>query len=411
MKNSTVSRTSSILALSSLVFLGACHRDCDDDGWYVAGGYETRAVTIGDVQDNGSNAVVSANIVHGAGLPHPGFITVRLQDPANSGSYLEPVETDTAPDPYALALADLSGSGRPDLLVVHRQVVTDPEAATRISVHRFDPDRAGRFLAPLSLSLGNRNPSDVAAGDLDHDGRPDIAVAADGANSIIVFFQNADGTFTSGTVGIGGVPTSVAIGDLNQDTYADLVAATTGGTVSVLIQDVAHPGTFLPPQSYAVGPFPVCVKLASLTAPERLDILTANYGTTSAPTQQGLSVLLHDPAQTGAFLPATTYDTGDYLSSSLAVGDEFLLGSTGLPYIVVANQGAPGWPGTLSVFHSDPAHPGQFLPPVFYDGAYGPRCVVIGQLATQALVTADGGTFMRYETTPGTFGSPIQLRQ
>jgi len=406
-------RRCSPLALPALLLgLVACHEHHDDE-WYFTYGYQTKAVAIADVQGDGKAAVVSANTLYGEGTPNPGFVTVRLQDPVNAGHFLDPIESDTGHDPIALALADLSGgTGRLDLVVAHRQVYADPGATNAISVQLHDPAQAGRFLAPTSLSLGTRNPSDVAVGDLNHDGRPDIAVAADGANSVMVFQQNADGTFTSSLLDIGAVPTALALGDLNGDGYLDLAVATTGGTVLALLQDAAHPGQFLAGGSYAVGSNPVSVKLASLSDPSRLDILTANYGTNSAPTTKGLSVLLHDPAHTGAFLAATTYDTGDYLSSSLAVGDPAAVGSTTIaPYIVVANQGAPGWPGTLSVFLTDTTTPGTFLTPLLYDGTYGPRSVAIGEFWTTAVIAADGGTFMRFETTPGSFGSLVRLRQ
>jgi len=415
---SAVLRSGLILA-TPILFLGllACGGDYYDrhyDGFITQSGYLTKAVAVADVLGNGKPAVISANAIYGEGLPHRGFITVRLQDPANVGHFLDPIESDTGHDPVALALADLSGgTGLPDLVVAHRQPVADPEATTTLSLQKHDPTGSGKFQAPTTLSLGSRNPTDVVLGDLNHDGKPDIVVAADGANTVLVFFQNADGSFTSTPLAAGGVPTSVAVADLNHDGYQDLVVATTGGTVSVLIQDAANAGTFLPIKSYAVGSNPVSVKVAPLSDPNFPDILTANYGTDSAPTTQGLSVLLHDPAQAGGFLTATSYDTGDYLASSVAVGDPAMVSLVAnTPYVVVANQGAPGWPGSLMVFPTDPAHPGALLAPVPYEGAYGPSAVVIGALSSNAIIAADGGTFLRYETsTPGAFGTLLQLRQ
>ncbi|HNX95082.1 MAG TPA: hypothetical protein PKL14_07965, partial [Holophaga sp.] len=200
-----------------------------------------------------------------------------------------------------------------------------------------------------------------------------------------------------------------AIGDLNHDGYDDLAVATSGNSLCVRLQDTATPGSFLATASYTVGSAPVCVKLACLSDAQYPDILTANQGTDSAPTTLGLSILRHDPAQPGAFLAATTLDTGDYLSSSVAVG-----GSLAGTYLAVANQGAPGWPGSISVFRPDAAHPGDFLAPDRYEGFYGPSAVAIGNVGgATALLSADGGTFLRWEASgqPGVFGATIQLRQ
>jgi len=406
----------SILSLAALS-LGslACSGDHHDDGYYYAPSYHTQAVAVANVAGDGMLAAVSVNTVHGEGVPHPGFVAVRLQDPAKPGYFLDPIESDTESDPVAMALADLTGAGgKTDLIIANRQVIADPGSNGIVTVQKQDAAHVGKFLAPTTLSLGARNPSDVAAGDLNHDGLPDIAVAADGAESVLVFFQNSDGTFTSQTAPVGGVPNAVAIADLDHDGYLDLVVATSGNTVSVLIQDAAHPGNFLPSVDYSTGTNPVSVKVAALTDPNFPDILTANYGTSTAPTTQGLSVLAHDPAHAGQFLAAETYDTGDYLSSSVAVGVTSQEGVAPYPpYIVVANQGAPGWPGSLSVFALDTVNAGSLLAPALYDGAYGPSSVALGNLGGYAVIAADGGTFLRFEATghPGTFGNLIQLRQ
>jgi FG-GAP-like repeat len=406
-----------VAALCSLGML-ACHDSYEDHTWYSVSGYRTEAVAVADVEGKGHPAVVSINTIHGEGLPHPGFVTVRLQDPTRPGYFLPPLESITESDPVALSLADLSGQGGPPALVLaHRQLLADPHATGRVSVQKPDI-RAGYFQAPMMLSLGTRNPSDVAAGDLNHDGLPDIAVAADGASSVAVFFQNTDGTFTAQTFGNGGVPNAVAIGDLNHDGYQDLVVANAGNTVSVLLQDAAQPGTFLPAVSYTVGTNPVSVKIAALTDPNHPDILTANFGTDTAPTTQGLTILPHDAANPGQFLASTTYDTGDFLSASVAVGNPAVTGLTAhAPFIAVANLGAPGWPGSVSVFMTDPSAAGHFLSPKLYQGAYGPSGVAVGNLGESfggnALVTADGGTFLRFEQAGqiGVFGDLIQLYQ
>lgn len=400
--------------------LGCVHwHEWEDDDWHsvpnAAPGYETQAVAIADVAGNGAGAVVSANIIRNVGLPHPGFVTTRLPDPAQDGAFLDPIESDTDADPIAIALADLTGgTGRPALVLAHHQVLADPSTTSFISIQKPDATIAGAFLLPTRLSLGHRNPRAIAIGDLNHDGLPDIAVAADGAESVVVFLQHADGTFTPQDVAVGGVPTAVAIGDLNHDGCDDLVVATSGNSVTVRLQDAATPGSFLPAATFTVGSAPVCVKLACLSDAQYPDILTANQGTDSAPTTLGLSILRHDPAQPGAFLAATMLDTGDYLSSSVAVG-----GSLAGTYIAVANQGAPGWPGSISVFRPDAAHPGDFLAPDRYEGFYGPSAVAIGSIGggsvggAIALLSADGGTFLRWEASgqPGVFGAAIQLRQ
>ena len=97
------------------------------------------------------------------------------------------------------------------------------------------------FLGRL-LETGAR-PLSVAIGDLDGDGKADLAVANFGSNTVSVLRNQGDGTFAA-QVGyaVGDSPRSVALRDLDGDGKADLAVANygvesrfaSGGTVSVL---------------------------------------------------------------------------------------------------------------------------------------------------------------------------------
>jgi len=193
------------------------------------------------------------------------------------------------------------------------------------------------------------------------------------------------------------------------------VATTTGNNVSVLIQDLAHPGSFLPHVDYAVGTHPVAVVIADLDGDNRPDLVVANNGTDVAPTSKGVSVLLQaaSPATAGTFNAAVTYDTGDAYATCVAVGD---LNGDGKPDLAVSNAGVPGDPGSVSVFLQDSAHAGTFLAPTLYQGYQGPTSVAIADVdgdGSPDLVIGDGFLLVRYQITgqAGQFGVPYQFRQ
>lgn len=77
----------------------------------------------------------------------------------------------------------------------------------------------------------------VALGDLNGDGRADLAVTNGHANTVSVLLGNGDGTFGSkAEYGTGITPLFVAIGDLNGDGKLDLVTANVESTtLSVLL--------------------------------------------------------------------------------------------------------------------------------------------------------------------------------
>jgi hypothetical protein len=151
---------------------------------------------------------------------------------------------------------------------------------------------------------------------------------------------------------------------------------------------------------------PVAIKAADLKGDGHLALLTANYGDTFGPNNQGLSVLIQGTTP-GTFGPPVNYTT-EYRASGLAVGD---LNGDGKPDVAVACQGLPGSPGAVSVLLQDPANHGALLPAVNYAGTYGPMAVAIGDMNGDGhpdLVLADGDIVIRFNSasTPGTFGPP-----
>jgi len=398
-----VLRAGMVLAAATLV---SCYHN---DNYNAGTAYVTSAVALADVNGDHRLDLVSVTGSYPGG---PGFIGVRLQDPSQPGGFQASVHTGASSTPGALAVGDLGGGTGIGVVVVDTQTGVTANPANTVSVYPPNPAVPGAFLAPAVLQLGSRNPQGAALGALTTSGLADVAVAADGGSTLLVFFQTAPGTFAAPvSLPVGGVPAAVAMGDLNGDGLPDLAVATTGNVVSVLLQDPANPGSFLPHVDYPVGSNPLAVAIADLDGDQRPDLVTANFGTNLSPTTQGLSVLLQVPAPAapGTFLPAVPYDAGDYGSCSVAVGD---LDGDNRPDLVLANYGLPGSSGSLSVFLQDPAHPGAFLAPTLYRGGYGPTWVAIGDLNGDGLpdlASADGNVVVRFQVSgqPGVFGPPV----
>jgi hypothetical protein len=149
----------------------------------------------------------------------------------------------------------------------------------------------------------------------------------------------------------------VKIKDVNGDGLPDIVVANLGpGTdgkgaagVSVLLQDPAHPGSFLPPVTYSTPGQSIDVAVDDLNGDHKPDLVVANL----APANTGsVSVLLQDPAHPGAFLAATNYPAlGQPLS--VAIAD---LNGDGHPDIAIADGPSAG------VLLQNAASPGSFSP-------------------------------------------------
>jgi len=140
--------------------------------------------------------------------------------------------TSTVGDNFeSLALADLNGDGKLDLIAV---LNTPPAQGIAYGgVWTFLGKGDGTFQPGVRQVLTSRPQLmaafSVAIGDLNGDGKPDLVIAAPGA-SLNIFMGNGDGTFNPSAMTLGALveaqaQVSVALADLNGDGKLDLVIA------------------------------------------------------------------------------------------------------------------------------------------------------------------------------------------
>ena len=135
-----------------------------------------------------------------------------------------------------MAIGDLNGDGKPDLAVANEGSDT---VSVLLNTTATGVDHAV-VRRPVHLRRGS-DPTSVAIGDLNGDGKPDLAVANSGRHRVGAAEHDGDGgdhaVFAAqANFAVGSDPFSVAIGDLNGDGKPDLAVANCGsGTVSVLL--------------------------------------------------------------------------------------------------------------------------------------------------------------------------------
>ena len=122
--------------------------------------------------------------------------------------------------------------------------------------------------APARSYATGRSPDSVAIGDLNGDGRPDLATANYDADGVSVLLNRGDGSFRAKRDYAAGLdPSSVAIGDLNGDGKPDLATANShpaANSVSVLLN--RGDGSFQAKLDYPAGGEP---RLGRDRRPER----------------------------------------------------------------------------------------------------------------------------------------------
>jgi hypothetical protein len=193
----------------------------------------------------------------------------------------------------------------------------------------------------------------MVIGDLNNDSKADLAIANSGSSTVSVLLGKGNGTFdTAINLSVSDYPTSIAGGDLNGDGKLDIAVAHASGHVSILLGN--GDGTFVVTTNYVVGRFPRILFIGDLNVDGRLDLITANS------SDRTLSVLAG--YGDGTFTPAISFATG--MSSQSGVIGDFnddgqLDVAIGSPYTVsvilnqthvalqterVANQIAVAWP-------------------------------------------------------------------
>src|SRR5437879_1142286 len=130
----------------------------------------------------------------------------------------------------SVVVADVNGDGKPDLVIANCDSTANscyqlPTGNGVVGVLLGNGD--GTFQPALVYDSGGLGATSVAVADVNGDGRPDLVVANFSSNTLAVLLGNGDGTFQPAiTYGSGGVhPSSVAVADVNGDGRPDLLVA------------------------------------------------------------------------------------------------------------------------------------------------------------------------------------------
>ena len=243
-------------------------------------GSTPNSVAIGDVDRDGIGDMAVA-------LPGINRVALYAGIGDTPGTMPVPVLLDTGAGsaPSAVAIADVTGDGIGDIAVAN----TGNDTVSIFVGQEMPPSPDP---VPITTSTGAGSaPAAVAIGDSDGDGIGDLAVALPGINRVARYAGVGDhpGTMPVPVLldtGAGSAPSAVAFGDLNGDGRLDLAVAAPGVNRVFLYAGVGvHPGTN-PVSLYAggigdPGSMPVSVAIGDLNGDMRPDLATANFDSDS----------------------------------------------------------------------------------------------------------------------------------
>lgn len=256
-------------------------------GWVRGRFRQSRVVYSSDVNDVGP---LAAGDVTGDGRPdlvlpfsnYYGDNGVEVLVNHGAGKFLRRRRfVSTGQPPVAVALVDLNGDGRLDLVTANDEDDTNRLAAGTVSV-----------LLGSSLGFGRRHDYRIGGGadglvvrDLNGDGRPDVVVSRGEAGPFVsVLFNRGDGELAAKRDyrGARRFAEAVAVADVNGDSRADLVVVNGGHGISVLLN--RGTGTFAPRVVLVPREKVFSVAAGDLNGDGRVDLLAQSaYGAPHAP--------------------------------------------------------------------------------------------------------------------------------
>ncbi|HWZ83552.1 MAG TPA: FG-GAP-like repeat-containing protein [Terriglobales bacterium] len=308
---------------------------------YDSGGYTANSVAVADLNDDGKPDLVVGNKCANNGCQGSrGSVGILLGNGDGSFQAAVAYDSGSASDVGAVAIADLNGDHKPDLVVIN-------ESSSAVAVLLGNGN--GTFQPAVTHSSGGMTPTSVAVADVNGDGKLDILVTnacgdPDCDGSVGVLLGNGNGTFQPAvTYPSGGITaTSIAVADVNHDGKPDLLVANDcAGTCSEIKGAVAvllgnGNATFQPALSYdSGGTHANGVTAADVNGDGNTDLLVSNL------VQNTVGVLLGNG--NGTFQPAVTYssDPGSNASVVASVGVADVNGD-GKPDLLVVNDSLGG---------------------------------------------------------------------
>jgi hypothetical protein len=208
----------------------------------------------------------------------------------------------------SMALGDFNGDGKLDLALGIQE--DGNPGYVNVLLGKGD----GTFTPVSSSPATGRTPGSMAVGDINGDGKLDLAVANYSDNTVTILLGKGDGTFllqSGSTVRVGAGPTALALGDFNRDQKLDLaVANSIDDTLTILLGN--GDGTFTAASSPPATGTPFGLAVGDFNGDGKLDLAVANSNVNTVTILLGNGDGTFAPAPSPPATPGPALAVGDF---------------------------------------------------------------------------------------------------
>ncbi|MCX6121918.1 MAG: FG-GAP-like repeat-containing protein [Ignavibacteriales bacterium] len=304
-------------------------------------------VAIGDVDGDGKPDLV---VINANSNTVSVFRNTSSSGSITTSSFAPKVDFTTGPSPVSVTICDVDGDGKPDL------VVTNASSNT-VSIFRNTSSSgvmmASSFALKVDFTTGSY-PYGVAIDDVDRDGKPDLVVTNASSNTVSVFRNtSSSGSITASSFAskvdftTGTTPVGVAICDADGDGKPDLVVTNANSNTVSVFRNTSSSGvmtasSFALKVDFTTGLYPCGVAIGDVDGDSKPDLVVTNANSNTVSVFRNRSD--SGVMTASSFAPKVDFTTGSY-PYGVAIGD---MDGDGKPDFVVTNANS----NTVSVLRN-----------------------------------------------------------